>query len=198
MSTNPIARNWILFQNLRRDESHLVPKERLAILIVGRKKAIGQSFKSPAMFRRHCVPSLWFSKVQIVDGIKVHILSVPRKGRLPHAKVQIRSVHSVDWNAIIGIDVIQNRAQPIDVPDFNIRVGQSAWDIGAINWGHVQDVFPVVSLDVVVVKERRHGITWRVCHRFVFLDCHWLFLDVDLLVETLFSCYHLADWRWNC
>ena len=43
------------------------------------------------------IPYFRCSKVEIVDGIEIHILSVPGKGSLPHSDVEIRRVDS--WYA---------------------------------------------------------------------------------------------------
>jgi hypothetical protein len=35
------------------------------------------------------------------------------------------------------------------------------------------------------------------CHIFEFSDGHWFFLDVDLLIKSLFPRDDLADWTWD-
>lgn len=42
------------------------------------------------------LPGLRLSEVQVVDAVEIHVLSVPGKGRLPHAEVQVRGVDTLD------------------------------------------------------------------------------------------------------
>ena len=48
----------------------------------------------------YCVPELWSTEMNVIDTEEIHIFDVPCKSGPPHAKVEVRSVHS--WKALIG------------------------------------------------------------------------------------------------
>ena len=60
------------------------------------------------------------SKMQIIDAVEVHVLSVPCKGGFPHAKIQIRSIDTLDDNAALLLHHIQQRVEVANVPFLNI------------------------------------------------------------------------------
>ena len=55
--------------------------------------------------------------MQVVDAIQVHVFGVPRKERLPHAKVQISSVDALDSNTQFLIDCVEYCTKMVYVPD---------------------------------------------------------------------------------
>ena len=61
------------------------------------------------MFGRDTIPGFGSAEMEIVDTVQVHVLSVPGECSLPHTKIKIRSVHTLDRNAQIFIHAIQNR-----------------------------------------------------------------------------------------
>lgn len=58
--------------------------------------------------------------MEVVDAVKIHVLSVPGEGGLPHAKVQIGCVHPLDGHAAVLLDYIQDGIQVTDVPLLNV------------------------------------------------------------------------------
>lgn len=62
------------------------------------------------------VPGFGLSKVQVVDTVKIHVLSVPSKCTLPHPKVQIWCVHPFNFNATLSLYCVQNSVQMPNVP----------------------------------------------------------------------------------
>lgn len=63
------------------------------------------------------------SEVQVVDAVEVHVLSVPGKGRLPHAKVQVGSVNTLDDDATLLLHHIQQGVEMANVPLVNVLQG---------------------------------------------------------------------------
>lgn len=62
------------------------------------------------------VPGLRLSKVQVVDAIQIHVLSMPRKRTLPHPKIQVRRVNSFDFNPALVLHYVQNSVEMANVP----------------------------------------------------------------------------------
>jgi hypothetical protein len=54
--------------------------------------------------------------VEIVNAVKIHVFGMPGKAAFPHAKVKVCSVDTVNADAIIFIDKVQNRPQFVDIP----------------------------------------------------------------------------------
>ncbi len=77
-----------------------------------------QTFQAPAVLGRNRVPGLGSTVVQVVDAVQIHVLRVPRKGRLPHAEVQVRRVHScteremLDWHKMQFEDGLSRNQLP--------------------------------------------------------------------------------------
>lgn len=57
--------------------------------------------------------------MQVVDTVEVHVLSVPSKRGLPHAKVQIRRINTLNSDATFTFNGIQNSVQMANVPLFD-------------------------------------------------------------------------------
>ena len=55
-------------------------------------------FESASVTLRNGIPELRLAEVQVVDGIQVHVLYMPRKGSFPHSKVKIGRVHTRNFN----------------------------------------------------------------------------------------------------
>ena len=54
--------------------------------------------------------------MQVVDAIQVHVFSVPGKGGLPHAEVQVRGVHTLNGDPALLLHQVQDGFQPPDIP----------------------------------------------------------------------------------
>ena len=64
-------------------------------------------------------PGLGLSEVQVVDAVEVHVLRVPGEAGLPHAKVQVGCVYTLDRNPTILLNHVQNGVQMSDIQLFN-------------------------------------------------------------------------------
>lgn len=58
--------------------------------------------------------------MQVVDAVEVHVLSVPGKCGLPHAKVQVGSVDTFYDDATLLLHHIQQCVEMANVPLLNI------------------------------------------------------------------------------
>ena len=64
-------------------------------------------------------PGLGLSEVQVVDAVEVHVFSVPGKCCFPHAKVQVRCVHSLNSDPTLPLHCIQDSLKAANIPLFN-------------------------------------------------------------------------------
>lgn len=62
------------------------------------------------------VPGLGLSKVQVVDAVKIHVLCVPCEGTLPHAKIKVWGVDSLDLDPTLILHCVQNGVKVANVP----------------------------------------------------------------------------------
>lgn len=62
------------------------------------------------------VPGLGLSKVQVVDAVEIHVLGVPCEGTLPHAKIKVWGVHSLDLDPTLILHCVQNGVKMANVP----------------------------------------------------------------------------------
>lgn len=60
--------------------------------------------------------------MQVVDAVEIHVLSVPSKGGLPHAKVQVGSVHTVYDDSTLLLHHIEQCIQMANVPFLNVLI----------------------------------------------------------------------------
>lgn len=65
------------------------------------------------------------SKVQVVDAVEVHVLRVPGKCGLPHAKVEVGSVDAFDHDATLLLHHIQQCVEMANVPLSNVLNGDT-------------------------------------------------------------------------
>ena len=89
--------------------------------------------------------------MQIVDAVQIHVLCMPRKGRFPHAKVQVCRVHTLNLDAVVLIHKIKNAAQAVYVPDVLVLVIEGARDISTIDRLVERNVLPVLPLQLFIV-----------------------------------------------
>lgn len=54
--------------------------------------------------------------MQVVDAVKIHVFSVPGKCALPHPKVKVRSVHSLDLDATLPLYCVKDSVQAPNIP----------------------------------------------------------------------------------
>lgn len=66
------------------------------------------------------LPGLGLPKVQVVNAVEVHVLSVPGKGGLPHAKIQIRRVDTLNDDTTLLLHHIQQCVEMSNVPLLNV------------------------------------------------------------------------------
>ena len=69
-------------------------------------------------------PGLGLPEVQVVDAIQVHVLRVPGEGGLPHAKVQVGRVNTLDDGAALTLHHVQDGPQVPDVPLGHVLQGE--------------------------------------------------------------------------
>lgn len=93
--------------------------------------------------------------MDVVDAVEVHVLRVPGKRGLPHAKVQVCSVDPFNLDAIVFAHTVEDGAQLVDVPAFLVRVRESPRDVCPIHWIDKRDVLPVLSVQLFVIKVLR-------------------------------------------
>lgn len=67
-------------------------------------------FKSPHS------PGFGLPKMQVVDAVEIHVLCMPSKSCLPHAKVEVGSVHPLDDDATLVFHHVQEGVQVANVP----------------------------------------------------------------------------------
>ena len=48
----------------------------------------------------YCVPELWSTEMNVIDTEEIHVFHMPCKSGPPHAKVEVRSIHS--WEPLVG------------------------------------------------------------------------------------------------
>lgn len=54
--------------------------------------------------------------MKVVDAVEIHVFSVPSEGTLPHAKIQVRSVHSLYLDPTLPLHSVQDSVQMTNVP----------------------------------------------------------------------------------
>lgn len=54
--------------------------------------------------------------MQVVDAVQVHVLGVPGKRTLPHAKVQVGRVDPFDLDPALALHRVQDGVETADVP----------------------------------------------------------------------------------
>lgn len=72
-------------------------------------------------------PGLGLSKVQVVDAVEIHVLSVPSERGLPHAKIEVRSVDTLNDDATLLLNHIQQCVEVANVPLVNVLNRQQAF-----------------------------------------------------------------------
>lgn len=92
--------------------------------------------------------------MQVVDRVEVHVFSVPSKGSLPHAKVEIGSVDSRYPHPVVR-DGVQYGVEVVDVPLLDTGSGEGARNICSIQRLVKTNILPVLPLQVIIVRGRR-------------------------------------------
>jgi len=118
-----VVGNGVLPEEVWRDETHFVSKVGRTVLDEVGEESSGHALEPPGVSGRDGVPELGLAVVQVVDGVEVHVLGVPGKGRLPHAEVQVGRVDAANLHLVILVDPVQDRAQLLDVPNITVVVG---------------------------------------------------------------------------
>lgn len=184
----------MLLQQLRTNQCHFVAKIGVTAAVRGREETLCKVLQPASVLRWDRIPSFRCTEMQIVDGIEIHIFGMPRKGGLPHSKVKIGRVYTIDLNPIIRIDIVENCTKLVDVPHILALIRQAATDVSTVNRSHICDVLPIFSLQVFVVEMLGCLIAICVGQITKLLNGKGLLLNVDLLVDTLLAGHHLTDW----
>lgn len=98
--------------------------------------------------------------MQVVDAVEVHVLRVPGKCGLPHAKVEVRSVDTLDNDATLLLHHIQQCVEVADVPLLNILDGDNNHFLISI-YSLQQNWFPqsISNHQVVLFSSKGDGNT---------------------------------------
>lgn len=62
------------------------------------------------------VPGLWLPKVQVIDAVQIHVFCVPRKGTLPHAKIKVWGVDTLNLDPTLILHHVQNGVKVANIP----------------------------------------------------------------------------------
>lgn len=109
--------------------------------------------------RQTHIPLFRSTKMKIIYTVKIHIFSVPSKGRLPHAKVKIGCVYPRNTDAIFFCDSIQYGTQVVDIPFFDILVVKGTRYVRSI-YGWIEgDVLPVLTFKFFIVFNFRRFVS---------------------------------------
>mmetsp|Transcript_33998 Transcript_33998/g.89241 ORF Transcript_33998/g.89241 Transcript_33998/m.89241 type:complete len:291 (+) Transcript_33998:529-1401(+) len=121
-----VARDAVVPQHLGRDHGHLVPEELAALGMGTREELCRQALHPGSVVGRDAVPRLRRAVVDVVDRIQIHVLGVPAERRLPHPKVQVRSVDAFNLRPVTVVsNQVQDGPKSVDVPDAALGVGES-------------------------------------------------------------------------
>lgn len=87
-----------------------MPEKLPAHEVVAAKEAPRERFHAACVPFRDAVPCLGMPEVDVVDAVEIHVFRVPAEGCLPHAKVQVRGVDSLDAGAQLLVQEVQASA----------------------------------------------------------------------------------------
>ena len=75
-----------------------------------RERVPGETGSSDRQSDRHVSdrPEFGGSEVEVVDGVEVHVLSVPGKGGLPHPEVEVGGVDSRNSHSVLVHHSVKN------------------------------------------------------------------------------------------
>ena len=88
--------------------------------------------------------------MKVVYAVEVHVFSVPGKGRLPHTKIKVGSIHSRDLDTVLHHRV-KDCVEVIDIPLLDAAVGEGTRDVCTIQRLVEGDILPVFSLQLIKV-----------------------------------------------
>ena len=110
------------------------------------------------MGRRHAIPGLGRPVVQIVDPVEIHVLDVPREGRLPHPEVEVGALLHPGQPPP---EVVKYWLVLAHVPDLLVLVHEGGGHVRAVD-GIVSPVYEVVApvelLQLLVTLVRRRHV----------------------------------------
>lgn len=58
--------------------------------------------------------------MQVINTVEIHVLSMPSKRSFPHAKIEVRSIHSFNGYAALILHNIQDRVQSANIPRIHV------------------------------------------------------------------------------
>lgn len=70
--------------------------------------------------KSHHLPGFGLPKMQVVDAVEIHVLCMPSKSCLPHPKVEVGSVHTLDDDATLVLHHVQEGVQIANVPRIHV------------------------------------------------------------------------------
>ena len=89
--------------------------------------------------------------MEVVDAVEVHVLRVPGKGGLPHAKVEVGRVHPRDAHPKVIHHRVQDGVEVVDVPLLNAGVGETAGDVRPIERLVERHILPVLAFKLLEI-----------------------------------------------
>ena len=131
-----------------------------------------EPLQTATVLRRHGVPRLGSTKVQVIDTVEVHVFCVPPKRCLPHAKVQVGSVDTLDLHAIVLVDTVEDGAEVVDIPVRLVSVCEWTGRVCSIQRVDEGDVLPVFALQLLHVVVHRLTMSAHT-HTHDWGQVHW-------------------------
>jgi len=58
--------------------------------------------------------------MQVINTVEIHVLGMPSKRSFPHAKIQVRSIHSFNGYAAFILHNIQDCVQSANIPHIHM------------------------------------------------------------------------------
>jgi len=116
---------------------------------------------------------------------------VPGKGGLPHAKVEVGSIDTIDAYVIVLVDKVEDGTELVDVPFFDGWVGQRARDISSVDGRIVTQIPPVLAIKIFVIKMGWSYVFSTVGQFSKLPHFHRFLLNVEQSVDALFALHDL-------
>lgn len=137
------------------DEGGLVPQVLTALAEVLREVGPRLLLQDPGLLVGDGVPELRLPLVQVVDRRQIQVLLVPAEQRLPGTHVAVRSGHP----AHVAVDgVAQHGVQSAEVPGTSPLVHQRIEEVGAVEGGRKNNIFPKLSERLITISSTSLGV----------------------------------------
>lgn len=92
--------------------------------------------------------------MQVINTVEIHVFSMPSKRSFPHAKIEVRSIHSFDGYATFILHDVQDRVQSANVPRIYVLQNRSLVLNGHYKeQGHTTKSTVTKSYRMLVIKQ---------------------------------------------